>query len=924
MTVCQDNTIRFMEAKIELYEIIENMSKIAENNLSSSRVVEKDFETLMDLMKETISSAKYVVGFLKVIFDLTQSSQTELVPSSKEVCSDQEVDGEDKNTTGDVNQNTEKDNCNEDLDESSGSLYNSFEEVHFFETPKNISKRKKCRNLGGSSFEDSLNTSIENESLAVEMFGADNVLSHNIVEEDCDIKEAENEVVGSVGDHGDPLIMSYADICKLNAPAFETPRVKVNDTRSWRNCRKDVRFSGLESEKDNLEDSAEPLEPKVDDEAFTQEFYEFAVKGNSKDDAPVTTNLSLEDFEDLEYEVPGTPIIPASARTSSSSRTSDYVTEGFSFGQKVANSNDLETPKRILEEKLSEILAGVPKSPTAETPNLKQDLDTCVNSTQELKISRKLSVLDQDKFLLEPISPIVSVEPKSPAIPVQQISPVPEIRPDQDGDGPKQSSINHDNIKQTFTVIQDSRIPSFRNQKSNEESDILDTTRPITPVSAANSTFITDQSTHATNSTFNSSLLQYREPPKIDESNLEFSKNLEVPSESDLQVDRPLFVPLDSPPLSSAIEVDPPPLPSAIKFDPPPLPSAIKFDPPISSATHFETPTLPPAIQVPVVSTPTQLKTILGKKSHRLAKKVKFFDDSEVYYFPRSQGWVSVPKEGGNTLGMEESHFYSELVPMVDKENWDISPNLGTSLAEPYAENEPARALRPRKSARLSISTTAKHRKFLDTEKKSPEKETESKEWKSTLKKPGVIKLTRVSESKSLPIISENDDNSYIEKSPEPVKSTRKCRNNRSFQVTQICDNTLDCTADTSVLNTSKSVRTGELGTRGLDRISSRKRKVILKSSGVDQLDPREAEELKIIRENRGRVGCDCRGACNPARCSCAGEGIQCHQERAGAPCQCSETECNNPAGRYKFDPTQVQMHFIQTIMETQGAFSIN
>eukprot|EP00092_Neocalanus_flemingeri_P096296 GFUD01122573.1.p1 GENE.GFUD01122573.1~~GFUD01122573.1.p1 ORF type:complete len:146 (-),score=23.26 GFUD01122573.1:151-540(-) len=126
------------------------------------------------------------------------------------------------------------------------------------------------------------------------------------------------------------------------------------------------------------------------------------------------------------------------------------------------------------------------------------------------------------------------------------------------------------------------------------------------------------------------------------------------------------------------------------------------------------------------------------------------------------------------------------------------------------------------------------------------------------------------------------------------------------------------------MLNATKSTRTGELGTRGLDRISSRKRKVILKTSGVENLDAREAEELKIIRENRDRVGCDCKGACNPALCSCAGEGIQCHQERAGSPCQCREGECGNPAGRYKFEQTAVQMHFIQTIMETQGAFSIN
>merc|ERR1712142_142824 len=203
-------------------------------------------------------------------------------------------------------------------------------------------------------------------------------------------------------------------------------------------------------------------------------------------------------------------------------------------------------------------------------------------------------------------------------------------------------------------------------------------------------------------------------------------------------------------------------------------------------------------------------------------------------------------------------------------ENWNFSLNsTGNSVTEQNSDSDPSRALRPRKSARLSVSNT---NKFLDTNltesiKKSPQSESDSNEWKSTLKKPGVIKLTRVNESKSLPIISENEDNEFIEKSPEPVKSTRKCRNNRSFQVTQIFDNTLNTTAETSVLNTTKSVRTGELGTRGLERIPSRKRKTLLKSSGVEELDSREAEELKVLRENRSRVGCDCKGSCNPLVC---------------------------------------------------------
>lgn len=869
---CQDNTIRFMEAKIELYEIIENVSKIAENNLHTSKVEEKDFETLMDLMKETIGSAKYVVGFLKVIFNFSPNSQPTVSPSKELSFAHGEV-------PTDENENTTKDVFDEeDLDESTGSLYNSFEEVHFFETPKNISKRKKCRNLvGSSSFEDSLNTSCDNESLAVKMFGAQKVLSQEEVEE-CDDKAAVVEVASTVPDPGDPLIMSYADICKINAPVFDTPHVKLKDTDSWRNCSNEVNTSELclENTRENLEDTAEPLEIKVDEEAFTQEFYQFAVKRSET--LPTLEVTPSPFFEDLENDVPGTPILPASARSSSSSRTSDIDDSGFRFRQK---EDSPETPKRLLEEESnSEVLVGSGANSTnIVTPNLKQDLESCVNSTQGLKISRKLSILDQDKFLLEPISPIISVEPKSPSLSLQQISPVPGIS--VSGNSPHLASIHEEEIhQQHFSKIKDSS-PDFRYHKQIIETPVVEGERSVTPVSATNSTFITDQPSQATNSTFNNSLLSYRESKKHDESNTDVFINTEEPVSQE---------------------------------NSPTLEIKLVSEPGVS-------------VQVPVVSTPSLPKPILGKKSHRLAKRINFTDYSEVFYFPRSQGWVSVPKEGGNTLGMEGSHFHSEMVPMMDQENWNSSPNMGNSLTDSYSDNDPGRALRPRKSARLSISNTTKPKKFLDTDdlsKKSPESESDTNEWKSTLKKPGVIKLTRVSESKSLPIISENEDHSFIDKSPEPIKSTRKIRNNRSFQVSQVFDSTLNTTVDSSALNTTKSAsRAGELGTRGLDRISSRKRKVMLKSSGVEYLDPKEAEELKIIRENRGRVGCECKGPCDPALCGCAQGGIQCHQERPGSPCQCREGECGNPAGRYKFDPTKVQMHFIQTIMDTQGAFSI-
>lgn len=42
------------------------------------------------------------------------------------------------------------------------------------------------------------------------------------------------------------------------------------------------------------------------------------------------------------------------------------------------------------------------------------------------------------------------------------------------------------------------------------------------------------------------------------------------------------------------------------------------------------------------------------------AKKSVQFDDVKVYYFPRSQGFICVPSEGGSTLGMELKHTLQE------------------------------------------------------------------------------------------------------------------------------------------------------------------------------------------------------------------------------------------------------------------------
>ena len=77
-------------------------------------------------------------------------------------------------------------------------------------------------------------------------------------------------------------------------------------------------------------------------------------------------------------------MLTLSARSSASSRTSDIGEEGFRFRQREPEVNGPETPKRVFEaESVSEhsTVAGANLT-TIVAPNLKQDLESCVKSTQ--------------------------------------------------------------------------------------------------------------------------------------------------------------------------------------------------------------------------------------------------------------------------------------------------------------------------------------------------------------------------------------------------------------------------------------------------------------------------------------------------------------------------------------------------------------
>uniref|UniRef100_A0A8C6SS16 Cysteine and serine rich nuclear protein 3 n=1 Tax=Neogobius melanostomus TaxID=47308 RepID=A0A8C6SS16_9GOBI len=61
-----------------------------------------------------------------------------------------------------------------------------------------------------------------------------------------------------------------------------------------------------------------------------------------------------------------------------------------------------------------------------------------------------------------------------------------------------------------------------------------------------------------------------------------------------------------------------------------------------------------------------------------------------------------------------------------------------------------------------------------------------------------------------------------------------------------------------------------------LQPLTTKKRRALLRSSGVKKIDVEEKHELRAIRVSREDCGCDCRLFCDPETCACSIAGIKC------------------------------------------------
>jgi len=283
--------------------------------------------------------------------------------------------------------------------------------------------------------------------------------------------------------------------------------------------------------------------------------------------------------------------------------------------------------------------------------------------------------------------------------------------------------------------------------------------------------------------------------------------------------------------------------------------------------------------------------------------KVVFSDNVDVFYFKRIQGWLSVPKEGGNTLGMEYFHHSEDKVK--------LSPEHDNHDEHSVAVFEPDE-LEPAAGPHLS-----RRNKFPRIENVSDREAHADLENDTGDHFYGGGNIDEYDDFSSFTATRGKKIRTPVRSDSTPcLLEASKLNGSRAGGGTggAATGSLLDLRAAVVSSNINKK---GECGTRGLYRISSRARKTLLKKDGIKELDTMEALEAKFLRESRMEVGCSCSGECKPGVCECVEAGIQCQEERRGFPCSCS-VGCTNPAGIKRFDPTAVKMHLIQTMLEIQ------
>jgi hypothetical protein len=280
-------------------------------------------------------------------------------------------------------------------------------------------------------------------------------------------------------------------------------------------------------------------------------------------------------------------------------------------------------------------------------------------------------------------------------------------------------------------------------------------------------------------------------------------------------------------------------------------------------------------------------------------RKSVLFDKVTVYHFNRSQGFTSVPSQGGATLGMKRKHF--------------LRRRLSVDLYEEVRR-------RSRRQILLKIHIEKKKRE----ERNLQQQQLDQQKSQSNRLKQG----SSSSSQASTPDLDGNPGNQSNSEDCTVGGEVKDDSDTKLIDVVSIGEsNDEEDDDDDETYSDYSDISDSELESDSyifLQPLDVKLRRSLLRASGVCRIDPLEKKECKRIRDSRERSGCKCVGQCIPEYCECSRLGVKCHVDRVSFPCGCSSDGCKNPEGRTEFDIGRVRRHFEEKIMESHSQMSSN
>ncbi|XP_037739996.1 cysteine/serine-rich nuclear protein 2 isoform X2 [Chelonia mydas] len=267
------------------------------------------------------------------------------------------------------------------------------------------------------------------------------------------------------------------------------------------------------------------------------------------------------------------------------------------------------------------------------------------------------------------------------------------------------------------------------------------------------------------------------------------------------------------------------------------------------------------------------IPTSILKRQKQLRRKNVRFDQVTVYYFARRQGFTSVPSQGGSSLGMAQRHNSVRrytLCEFAQEQEVNHREILREHLKEEKLHAKKMKIASPRGNASGCLT-------------------------RHVLGQSARPCAQGPSQGLTLPVSPQLTKNGTVESEEAD-----------GLTLEDVSDDDIDV----------ENVEVDDYFF--LQPLPTKRRRALLRASGVHRIDAEEKQELRAIRLSREECGCDCRLYCDPEACACSQAGIKCQVDRMSFPCGCSRDGCGNMAGRIEFNPIRVRTHYLHTIMKLE------